>query len=187
MKRFILPIFFMLVSSGLFILYLDPTYTEIRAGLAKKETLERSIQDAAMAKQKIERLAAVEATFPPNYRDRLRTILPDTIDHTRLVIDVNGMAERAGLRIKTPQIVTITNPSRGPALPFVKHSITFGVNAPYKVFRSFLRDLEANLSLRDASSISFVAQETIDDIAKYKDPELIPHEYSVTLITYSLR
>ena len=185
MKRFILPVFFMLVSSGIFILYIDPTYVEIRNAMAKKDTLEKSIADAALAKQQIEHLEAVESTFPVDYTVKLRTLLPDTIDDTRLVIEVNGMAARDGLHIKTPTIGKIASPSRTP-LPYVRHSINMSVKAPYSVFRSFLRDLEGNLSLRDAAAVSFSSQETDEDATKYKDPSQIPHEYTLTLVTYSL-
>lgn len=185
MKRFILPIFFMLIASGMYITYLNPSYGEIQALLKKKSDFEKSIVDASLAKQKIEELAAVEAGFPHDYEARLRTLLPDTIDPTRLVVEVNAMAARNGLRITTP-VVGVTPNSKKVVLPYVKHTITFTVRAPYTAFRTYLRDLESNLSLRDVSSLSFSSQESDEDTQKYKNPELVPHDYMITLITYSI-
>ncbi len=185
MKRFLAPIFFMLIASGIYVLYIDSVYGQIQISLAKKDAIEKSIVDASDAKQKIERLAAVESSFPPDYEVKLRTLLPDSIDPTRLVVEVNAMALRDGLHITTPTISRIENTKKSP-LPYVKHTITFTVRAPYAGFRSYLRDLEGSLSLRDVSSLSFVSQEKDTDLTQYRSPELVPHDYIVTLITYSL-
>jgi hypothetical protein len=175
----------MLIASGVYIMAIDPFYHDIRIGLAKKDALEKSITDAASAKQKIEHLAAVESTFPADYLIKLRTLLPDTIDDTKLIIEVNKMAERNGLHIKTPQIGK-GDASKKSALPYVKHTVTLTVHAPYAVFRKYLRDIEGNLSLRDVLSTSFTSQTSDEDALKYKDPNLIPHDYNLILVTYSL-
>ncbi len=177
----------MLIASGVYILYVDPTYNEIKALLVKQETIQNYKKDADLAKQKLDTLAAVEASFPPDYIVKLRMLLPEEIDSTKLIIDVNAMAERDGLHIKSPSVSVVDNASKGGGnLPYVKHTITFSVKAPYAVFRSFLRDMEGNLALRDLSAITFSSQSSDDDL-RYRSPELIPHDYNVTFVTYSLR
>jgi len=185
MKRFIAPIFFILVSTGVFMGYILPTYNAIQILKEKKGTLQSSIKDAGTAKEKIDKLAATEASFPVDYIVNLRTLLPDTIDTTRLIIDVNAFAVERGFRIPTPVISVLQSPSKGGG-SYVKHSITFTVKATYANFKPFLIALEQNLSLRDMSSFSFSSQETDEDALRYRDPAQVPHAYTLTLITYSL-
>ena len=185
MRRFLAPIFFMLISSGIYVMYIDSIYGQIQISLAKKEAIRQSIIDASAAKEKIEHLASVESSFPSDYEVKLRTLLPDSIDNTRLVVEVNAMAVRDGLHISTP-IINVTENTKKSSLPYVKHTITFSVRAPYATFRAYLRDLEGNLSLRDMTALSFSSQETNDDAINYRSPELIPHIYNVVLVTYSI-
>ena len=185
MRRFIAPIFFMLISSGIYVMYIDSIYGQIQISLAKKEAIRQSITDASTAKEKLDHLAVVESSFPPDYEAKLRTLLPDSVDSTRLVVEVNAMATRDGLRISTP-IINITENTKKSSLPYVKHTITFSVRAPYSAFRAYLRDMEGNLSLRDLTTLSFSSQETDNDAINYRSPELVPHTYSVILVTYSI-
>ena len=185
MRRFLAPIFFMLVASGIYVMYIDSVYGEIMISLARKDAIEKSIVDASTAKERIEQLAAIESSFPPDYEVKLRTLLPDSIDPTRLVVEVNAMALRNGLHITTPTIGKIENTKKTP-LPYVRYTISYSVRATYAGFRSHLRDLESNLSLRDVTSIGFTSQETDADVLQYRSPELVPHDYSVVLVTYSL-
>ena len=186
MKRFIVPIFFMLISSGIYILYVDPTYAEIKVLRAKIDAVEASKIDADTAKQKIDKLAKVESSFPADYVIKLRTLLPDSIDDTRLIIDVNAMALRDGLHIKNPKISTENTSVKKGAPAYIAHNIDFTVTAPYSAFRSFLHDMEGNLSLRDMGAISFSSQTGDAEALKYRNPEQIPHEYHVSFTTYSL-
>jgi hypothetical protein len=185
MKRYLSPFFFMLISSGIVVMYILPVYQDIRVGIAKKSTLEQSIKDAATAKEKILNLGLTEASFPPDFETKLRTILPDTIDPTRLIVDVNALAERDGLRISTPAIGKVAESGKR-AAPYMRQTITYSVRAPYSALRKHLRSLEHNLSLRDVTTMSFSSLVTDQDAAQYRSPELIPHTYSITLTTYSL-
>ncbi len=166
-------------------MYIDSAYGQIQISLAKKDAIEKSIVDAQTAKEKIEHLAAVVSGFPQDYQVKLRALLPDSIDPTRLIIEVNAMAVSNGLHITTPTVAVIANTKKTP-LPYVRHTVTFTVRTTYSGFRTFLRDLEGNLSLRDVSSLSFNSQETDQDALQYRSPELVPHDYTVVLVTYSL-
>ena len=95
------------------------------------------------------------------------------------------MAVRDGLHITTPAVAVIENTKKTP-LPYVRHTVTFTMRTTYSKFKAYLHDLEGNLSLRDISSLSFNSQETDQDALEYRSPELVPHSYSVTLVTYSL-
>jgi Tfp pilus assembly protein PilO len=186
MRRYLIPIFFLFVSVGVYIFYIDPTLSEISILRAKEAQIDSSIQDAAKAADKIAKLTKKEKTFPENYEQNLHMILPDTIDSVKLLIEVDAMASARGLHISTPQIGIGGSGKKGVAAGFVKHTITFSLTAPYNVFRTYLRDLESSLSLRDMSNVTFSTSETNADATRYVSPELVPHSYGVNINTYSL-
>jgi hypothetical protein len=96
----------------------------------------------------------------------------------RLVLDIDRIASRHGLRIKN--IAVNDNSSNDKrAVPdekgFGTATITFGVTAPYDVFLNFLNDLEDGLRLIDITTLSIGA----------KDPRA--YDYNVTFKTYWLK
>ncbi len=180
MNRYAIPIFFVLVSVGIYIKYIDPAYAEISAGRSKVAEYTAALKDAKEAQTKIDALKDVQANFPAGYEQALLTIIPNSIDSTRLIIDVDGIAQMRGLHIKGPAVG-----EKGTENGYVKHTLSFSVTAPYAVFRSFLRDLESSLALRDAASVSFSSSATADDLSKSKSPEFQAYDYNIMIITYS--
>ena len=56
MKRFIAPIFFMVISSGLFVLYVYPSYAVINEMMMQRDNINKLVDEAAVAKEKIDKL-----------------------------------------------------------------------------------------------------------------------------------
>lgn len=184
MNRYIIPILLVIIASGLYIQYIDPTYTTILAVQSKLDDIEKYKIDAANAQEKIDTLERTTKTFPAGYEDRLRMMIPTTVDPTRLIIDVNEMAETQGLQLKSPQVSSGTNAKKTSA--FVKHTITFSVTAPYDTFRKFISTLEYTLALRDTASVSFTSSSESDNAFLRAHPENVAYDYSFTITTYSL-
>ncbi len=180
MNRYAIPLFFVLLSVGIFIEYVDPTIASIQANRAMSTEYTKYIQAAGEAESQLLALKQKQEKFPAGYDQALATILPPSVDPTRLIIDVDGIAQLRGLTIKSPSAKI----SEGTGL-YLKHSLTFGVSAPYSIFRSFLRDLESSLALRDATAVSFTSSTLIDETVGVKSPELKPLDYTITIITYS--
>lgn len=174
----------MIIATGLYIQYIDPTYTKILALQTKIADIEAHKVDAASAQSRIDALERTARSFPDNYEDRLQMLVPTVVDPTRLIIDVNQMAEDQGLHLGSPQVAVASNDKKGSA--FVKHTITFSVSAPYDTFRKFVASLEYNLALRDATNISFT-NATQGDIVNAAHPETLPYQYSFAITTYSLQ
>lgn len=179
MNRYAIPLFFVLLSVGIYIEYIDPTIASIQVDRTKTAEYTKYIQEAGEAQSQLEALKQKQEDFPAGYDQALATILPANVDPTRLIIDVDGIAQMRGLTIKSPS-TKITEGSG----PYLKHTLTFGVSAPYSIFRSFLRDLESSLALRDASAVSFTSA-PLDDTVNVKSPELKALDYTLTIITYS--
>ena len=179
MNRYAIPLFFVLLSVGIYIEYIDPTIVSIQADRVKTAEYTKYIQEAGEAQAQLEALKQKQADFPAGYDQALATILPSSVDSTKLIIDVDGIAQIRGLNIKSP--TTKINEGSG---PYLKHTLTFGVSAPYSIFRLFLRDLESSLALRDAASVTFSSAPT-EDANSIKNPELKAMNYTLTIITYS--
>lgn len=184
MNRYIIPILLVIIATGLYIQYIDPTYTTILAIQSKLDDTEAHKIDAASAQEKIDALERTTKSFPAGYEDRLRMMVPTTVDPTRLIIDVNEMAETQGLHLKSPQVSSGGNGKKTSA--FIKHIITFSVTAPYDTFRKFISTLEYTLALRDTASVSFTSSTEGDNAFLRAHPENAAYNYSFTITTYSL-
>jgi hypothetical protein len=180
LSRYIAPVMFLLLSVAIYLSYIDPTYVEAQKALARERVLVGYINDAKTAQSRIDDLKAQYAEFPAGSDRALHTLIPDSIDPTRLVVDMDAVIGKLGLVMKSPG-VTIEKGADESSLD--KYYVNFSVSAPYSVFRNFLHDLEASLALRDMGSISFAA-------AGIGSNELTGvnavHTYNLTVTTYSL-
>ena len=180
MNRYAIPLFFVLLSVGIYIVYIDPTIASIQADRAKTAEYTKYIQEAEEAQSRLDALKQKQQDFPPGYDQALATILPASVDPTKLIIDIDGIAQLRGLTIKSPS----SKDSAASSGAYAKHTISFSVSAPYTVFRAFLRDLESSLALRDAATVSFTSVSS-DESSGIKNPELKAMDYTLTIITYS--
>ena len=180
MNRYAIPLFFVLLSVGIYIEYIDPTIASIQADRAKTAEYTKYIQEAGEAESQLLALKQKQEGFPAGYDQALATILPASVDPTKLIIDVDGIAQLRGLTIKSPS----TKIATGASGAYAKNTISFSISAPYSIFRAFLRDLESSLALRDAAAVSFTSA-PLDDGSGIKNPELKAMDYTLTITTYS--
>lgn len=188
MNRYILPVLLAIVSSGVALAYIDPFYSSINAGNAKIQQYEGLIADAKTAETKLSKLKETQQNFPSGYDRSLAKILPSSVDPLRLVIDINGIAALRGLHLKGPR-VSLESDTKKNIGSIRKNTLTFGINAPYTVFRAFLRDIESDLALQDMSQLSFSSDSPSSDstpLSEKISPELRIYDYQVSLVTYSL-
>jgi Tfp pilus assembly protein PilO len=179
MKRFIIPVTLILLSSAIYVIYIDRFWNDISTALAKRTELEATIEKAKEANEKIDSLSKKYAAVPAETLRRLDVMLPEQVDPTRLVVDVNTIAARSGLILKGTTVMK----GKKEGKQGVTHSLRFSVSAPYVVFNAFMLDLERSLALRDSSSISF--NSTTDENGNGGVRSSIS-EYSVVIDTYSL-
>lgn len=94
-------------------------------------------------------------------RDRLDKIIPSGVDNIRLMIDMNALAVKDGVALKSITASAIStdvnadssqNTNTGPALSKIK--LSMGVSASYKQIIGFLKDIESNLRIMDVSKMS---------------------------------
>jgi len=168
------------LAVGLFFLFTDPNYQHL-----KELQLQASDYNQALTQSKIllaqrQALSDQYDQIAPASLDRIKKLVPDSVDNVRLIIDINGIAARRGMTIKSIRIAGAsgtTQSALGPDNnPYGSISLTFAVTAPYDEFKQFLKDLEQSLRIVDITSLSFTSTDKGDQ-----------YNYSVTLRTYWLK
>lgn len=184
MIRYVAPVIFLLLSVAVYLAYIDPMYIETKKILAREQELIGYIADAETAQAKIDALKTQYAAFPPGSDRALHVLLPDSIDSTRLIVDMDAVISRFGLVMKSPGVIVEPFDAE---TNLVKHRVSFSVTAPYPVFRNFLHDLESSLALRDMGSITFTTGgASREEGSAVLHGPLAAHEYMLNITTYSL-
>jgi hypothetical protein len=182
----LVPIIFLVGSGLLFFFVVDPMYNGngsnnlgIKGIREEKAAYDDVLARARDLQAKRDDLTSRYNSIPQTDKVRLEQLLPDTLDNVRLVLDIDRIASRWGLRLKNIAVNDNGGSDKKSAVPdekgFGSATITFAVTAPYDVFLSFLSDLEDGLRLIDVTTLSI----------NPKDPRAF--DYTVTFKTYWLK
>ena len=182
MNRYLVPVVFSLLTVGIYVLSIDPLWNDIQQKLVREDQLIKTLADAKTAQAKIDMLKAEYESFPQGADDDLHVLLPDSINPTRLIIDIEAVVNRRGLAMRSPTVSSAEANINGSNV--AAHKFSFSVKAPYLVFRELLRDLEVSLALRDMSTIGFSTSGA--DATQVGNPDYFVHNYNVSFTTYSL-
>jgi hypothetical protein len=165
----------------LYVFSIDPLWADIQQKLVREEQLAKTLADAKTAQVKIDELKAQYESFPTGSEDDLRVLLPDSINPTRLIIDIEAVVNKRGLIMRGPAVSSAASVNDSSV---AAHTFTFNVRAPYLIFRELMRDLEVSLALRDLATIGFTTSGA--DSTTPGNPENFVHTYNVSFTTYSL-
>jgi Tfp pilus assembly protein PilO len=181
MFKIILSILLFVVSGGLLFAYASPTYTKTQAVLAEVGQYNEANSKVREVQELRNALAAKYQLLSPQNIARLQSMLPDHVDNVKLVLDIDGIAERRGIRIgnviarneddKTTAPGAVV-PSLGidsalsDAQQYKSLVLEFNVVASYSDFVLFMRDLEQSLRIVDLVSLKMepVTQRTSSSI-----------------------
>ena len=186
-QRYLIPLLIVILSSSVYILYVDATYKDIGRLIGNADVLKGYIVDADNARTKLDAIAEEYNSFPPVGVSRLDVLLPEKIDNVRFIIDLNEVAMRHGVQVLSPEVKM--SQSSGPessSLSFVPSEIKFKVVSTYNVFYEFLVDLERSLALRDVGSIKLKSIGEKSQVSNIMKPEQMIYEYEVAIQSYSL-
>ena len=106
-------------------------------------------------------------SIDPAQVERLKKMVPDSIDNIRFINDVNGLTKKTGMKLKkvdynvqglkgadaknTEKVVSATNSLYG------SYHVSFVVSGTYKQFVEFLGLLENSLRLVDITDVTFTS------------------------------
>ena len=177
MIKFILPVLIIGLSGVVFFYFTTPVLKAIDDLKVERTSLASALDIANKLKARQNQLNDIFNAIDPTDRDKLKEMLPNNIDNVRLIIDINNIAKRHGLLIKSPNIAKddakapaaapapTANPNQNQNSSVV---ISFSVSTSYEVLKLFLDDLSRSLRVVDIESLSFAAGGDGRDLFDYK-------------------
>lgn len=181
--RLILPILLFGAAVGLFALYTNPTYQNIKALQAQAASYDEALDKSQELRAVRDQLLAKRNTFPSASVQKLERMLPDNVDNIRLIIDINNIAARHQLALSEVALGEVGDAAQQRSATAVGASgdaigsvtVGFSVSASYEELLAFLADVEHSLRLVDVENLGFEASETGEPT------------YSFTIRTYWLK
>ncbi len=173
----VLPILFLLVAGALFFGYIHPTVmgpiAEKRAEIKKYDA---ALTAAKRFEQKQLQLQTEVKALPPDGVARLEEFLPDSVDNVQLILDLDGLAARSGIKIEdfntpTPSLTRNTGDSELSVVtledgkPYESLDVNVSAVGSYSQFRSFLSGVES--SLRPLDLVALQVTDSLTGIYKY--------------------
>jgi len=174
------PLVAVAVAIALFYWYIDPTYASIKELRAQQATLDVALNRSLELQQARDELLSKYNTFSQDELGRLEKLLPDHVDNVRLILDLDGIASRYGMRVRNVSIEEPRNTRTANAIgvddtQYESLVLSFTVSGQYSTFRQFVADLERSLRIVDIVGLSFSA----NDEGVY--------DFTVSLRTYWLK
>jgi hypothetical protein len=177
----LMPLILIAVSIGVFVIFVDPQYEEIRE---TKQTIDENknlLELANQLRRERNTLSDKYTAISQGDREKLQKVLPDNVDNVRLILDIQDIANEFGIQIlninvqanqdsqQDGRLIDNTNQQYGTI------GVNFSVSAEYDVFKNFMRRLEDSLRLIDIQSFSVSAGDGLF------------YNYNVSFNTYWLR
>lgn len=169
----LVSIILILGAVGVFFGYVNPTYNgAVKALRGEMQSLDSALATAAKFKQEQARLTQEREFIDESDLDRVKKLLPDNVDNVQLILDVDGIASAAGVRISDIGIDESqkSGSDGGDAIgqgvliqeekAYESLLLSFTATATYGQFKNFLNDIEQSLRTLDVVEISFSESET---------------------------
>lgn len=165
MKSFIFPLLFAVVAGGLFFGFIDPTWSRVKELRTEVSQFDTALTRSKELQQTRDTLLSKYNTLSPASLARLAKMIPDNVDNVRLILDIDSIANRYGMRVSDVALDADTSRTdRGQIGPdesrYASRLLSFSVTGSYTEFRAFLEDLEQSLRLVDVMKVEFTATES---------------------------
>jgi hypothetical protein len=170
--RYIFLLLLIGASIGIFVAVILPRYNVVKADRAEIATYNANLVTATQLQQSRDSLITQYNNIPKTDLDNIKTLLPDSVDNIRLIIQLDSLATKNALSslrnvdYNPDQVPTTGTPAKtttartdDPATaqrPYGEFVISFQTTGQYSNFLSFLSDLEQNLRLVDVTNIEFL-------------------------------
>lgn len=163
MFKLLFPIVMIIAAIVGFFTFTKPMYVEAKANNARLEKISDAMKKAKQLSDIRDRLTEKYNQISRQDLDRIRKMLPDSVENIGLIIELNNIANSKGVELVSPTISGGTNgaaPTGATALSsdgkkYGSIGMTFSVTTTYDKFITFLEELENSLRLVDITSLSF--------------------------------
>ncbi len=192
--RFIFPSLLIIISVAAFIVYINPTYAEVKIKRAESAQYDEALTNSRQLQEERDALSEKYRTLSPEDLERLNRMLPDNADNIRLILNIQQMAQTYGMAISAIKFDAETvKPTNGVASSTAAVSATdtakaqrdygdfeieFTTAGSYDNFQKFLADMERSLRITDIQSITFGSE---------VDPTKQGYTYTIKLLAYWLK
>lgn len=158
--RLIVSILLIIISVFVFAGYVSPAWKGTKTLRAEERRFDEALTRSNDLIKLREALLQSYNTLPPQDLAKLDTMLPNSVDSVRLIIDLNAVASRHDMAVSNISLGDVgeesTEEGFGPKDDrYGTLRMSFAVSGTYAQFRSFIGDLERSLRLIDIDSISF--------------------------------
>ena len=182
MGQFIFSFILLASSVAMYFGFIDPAYKEVQVLKTQNEEFKNAVDNAQQLNLLREGLLTELNDFPEEDVARLSTLVPDHIDHIRLIVEINQIAKRHNSVIRNVTIQGVGENNQTTAPGTISSSegeyesviLNFNISGTYQTLKEFLKDIEDNLHVADVTSLKFSSSGT--DI----------YQFSVALKTYWL-
>lgn len=207
--RYIFLLIIIGASIGTFFMVVKPRYDNLQVIKSQVANYDTSLETAEQLQSSREELIAKYNSISKTDLDGVKTLLPDSVDNIRLIIQLDSLATKNGLStLRSVDYKSDETSSSGTsggagagapqsqnvvasAKPYGEFTISFQTAGQYKNFLAFLSDLEQNLRLVDITAIDFGASSggssSSGSTSGSGDSVANNLTYKVTLKTYWLK
>ncbi len=179
----LMPFILILAAIGIFFTFIDSQYENVKMTKEEIRENDRLLGLALQLRDEREKLQVKYNSIGEEQRNKLKKVLPDTVDNVRLILDIDSIASSidSGISVANISVQEDQNQNQDSRIvdrsgrDFGKIGMSFSVSADYNTFKEFLQALEDSLRLIDINSFSVQAGEGLF------------YNYNVSLDTYWLR
>ena len=191
--RYLFLLLIIATCIGVFVMVIKPRYDGLETMREEVRQQTANLATAEQLKQSRQNLINEYNTISKEDLADLKTLLPDSVDNIRLIIQMDSLATKNGLsklRSVDYQVAQeVPTPAQGSEVPAAKQPygefvMSFQTVGQYKNFLAFLSDLEYNLRLVDVTDVVFEKVTTTSSTGQSIASENMT--YKVTLKTYWL-
>lgn len=177
----LMPIILIIAAVGLFFMKVNPLYSEVSALRAESKQYDEALDIAKELEQLRSELSTKLESFSQSDLARLDHFLPRRLDTVRIILDLDGIASRYGIKLDGLAVTDATpkggnNPNNAEAKSIQSNvvTVTFNFKATYAQATQFIRDTEKSLRLFDGVNVS--VKSIPDNPSQY--------DFNMTLNTY---
>lgn len=181
--RSLMPILLIVVSVGLFYVFIDPRLQVARELSDEASEYKEAIQKANDLMVVRDELLTQYNSISSNDIERLKRIVPDSVDLVKMVADIDTIAGDLGIAIQsvetTEEVVDDSLGINDPASlrPYLTADVSLKFITDYPNLILFLKELERSLQMIDIKSVTFSAGTSQNNL----------YDFSVSFQTYWLR
>jgi len=153
------------LSVGISYTFTNDQYQDVKELQALSNKYSETLLNARAIVELRDQLLLTYESLPQADIDRINKALPDKMDTVRLALDLDGIASRYGVTIKSIQTTVVSNDLNSVILPenagvYDKATVSFNFVSNYENFTQLVTDLEKNLRIMDLKTVSFQAAES---------------------------